>query len=137
MNDYFVNVGPKLAQGCQSQWNFAGVETPLMLNNFRVNEEETLHFCKLININKSSAIENLASRILKLAFITLVTQFTYIINLTFVQSRIPLKWKIATVTPLFKTRDTFKCNNYRPISQLPLQGKIVEKIVHKRMSEFV
>ena len=131
-----MNVGPKLAQGFQSQWNFTGIETPLLLNMFSVNDEETLSFCKLININKSSAMENLSSRIFKLAFITLITQFTYIINLTFVQSCIPLKWKIATVTPLFKTGDTFKCNNYRPISQLPLPGKIIEKIVHKRMSEF-
>ena len=135
MNDYFVNVGPTLAQGFQTQWNCVGIQTPLILDDFDVSEEETLQFCKLININKSSAIENISSDILKLSFTTLITQFTFIINMSFKNSQIPLKWKIATVTPLFKVGDTFKCNNYRTISQLPLPGKIVEKIVHKRMSK--
>ena len=137
MNKYFVNVGPKLAQVFQSQWNFTGIETPYTLNDFNVTEEETLQFCKHININKSSAIDHLSSTILKLAFVTLVSQFTYIINLSFEKSCIPSSWKIATVTPLFKSGDTFRSSNYRPISQyIPLPGKIVEKIVHKRMSEF-
>ena len=29
------------------------------------------------------------------------------------------------------------CNNYRPISLLPLPGKIAEKIVHSRLSEYL
>ena len=127
INDYFVNVGPKLAQ-------FFGTDEILI--DFNVTEDEVISLCKEININKSSAIENLSSRILKLAFLTLSQQFTYIINLTFCKSKIPKEWKIANVTPLFKSGDASKCNNYRPISQLPLPGKIVEKIVHKRMSDF-
>ena len=135
-NDHFVNIGPKLAQRFASQWEFKGTTTLEMLKDFNVVENEVIKFCKEININKSSSIVNISSKILKLAFLTLSKQFTYIINLTFINSKIPDIWKIANVTPLFKSGDTSQCNNYRPISQLPLPGKIVEKIVHQRMSTF-
>ena len=135
INDYFVNVGPKLAQCFVDNWEFNGTGTDEILNDFNVTEDEVISLCKEININKSSAIENLSSKILKLAFLTLSKQFTFIINSTFYNSKIPKDWKISNVTPLFKSGDASKCNNYRPISQLPLPGKLVEKIVHNRMSE--
>ena len=41
----------------------------------------------------------------------------------------PCQWKIAKVTPLFKSGNKEECNNYRPISVLPLLSKILEKHV--------
>ena len=73
INNYFVNVGPKLAQRFASYWDFKGTSTQEILDDFRVLENEVITLCKEINTNKSSAIENiiLSSRILKLAFLTL------------------------------------------------------------------
>ena len=48
----------------------------------------------------------------------------------------PTPGKSATITPLFKTGDVSKCNNYRHISILPLSGKILEKIVYSKMNVF-
>ena len=41
---------------------------------------------------------------------------------------------MAQITPLLKDGDPTACNNYRPISLLPLPGKIAEQIVHSRIS---
>ena len=41
----------------------------------------------------------------------------------------PLLWKLANVTPVYKKSDKQIVKNYRPISLLPLCGKIFEKIV--------
>ena len=41
----------------------------------------------------------------------------------------PLLWKLANVTPVYKKCDKQSLKNYRPISLLPLCGKIFEKIV--------
>ena len=38
-------------------------------------------------------------------------------------------WKIANVTPIFKKGDKQLIKNYRPISLLPICGKILEKII--------
>ncbi len=41
----------------------------------------------------------------------------------------PLLWKLANVTPVYKKSDKQIIKNYRPISLLPLCGKIFEKII--------
>ena len=94
INDYFVNVGPKLAQCFVDNWEFNGTGTHEILNDFNVTEDEVISLCKEININKLSAIENLPSKILQLAFLTLSKQFTFIKNSTFHNSKIPKDWKM-------------------------------------------
>ena len=42
-------------------------------------------------------------------------------------------WKLANVTPIFKKGDKQLIQNYRPISLLPICGKIFEKIVFNNL----
>ena len=49
----------------------------------------------------------------------------------------PEKWKEATVIPLFKGGNRLDVSNYRPISLLPLPGKLLEKIVHMKISNYL
>ena len=56
-----------------------------------------------------------------------------ILNLSFNTGIFPDDWKMEQITPLPKDGDLTQCNNYRPISLLPLPGKIAEKIVHNRL----
>ena len=58
-------------------------------------------------------------------------------NLSFSTGIFPNSWKIAQITPLPKEGDLTCCNNYRPISLLPLPGKIAEKVVHNRLSYYL
>ena len=50
-------------------------------------------------------------------------------------NEIPLSWKSAVVTPLPKGGDSSNVTNLRPISQLPIPGKILERIIHTKISE--
>ena len=45
--------------------------------------------------------------------------------------------KIAEVIPLFKGGDMHILGNYRPISLLPIFGKLFEKIIAKRLTDFL
>ena len=49
----------------------------------------------------------------------------------------PDAWKIAKVIALHKGGPSDNVNNYRPISLLSIFDKIIEKIMHKRLSEFL
>ena len=42
-------------------------------------------------------------------------------------------WKLANVTPIFKKGDKQLIKNYRPISLLPICGKIFEKIIFNNL----
>ena len=48
----------------------------------------------------------------------------------------PDKWKLATVVPLFKGGKKEDVSNYRPVSLLPVPGKIIEKLVHDHIMKF-
>ena len=46
-------------------------------------------------------------------------------------------WKVANVTPIFKKDDKQLVKNYRPISLLPICGKLFEKIVFNALYRFL
>ena len=62
---------------------------------------------------------------------------TSIFNKSLSQRRVPDNWKTSNVTPISKSGDRSSPSNYRPISLLPLISKILEKIVHSRISHFL
>ena len=49
----------------------------------------------------------------------------------------PDRWKIATIIPLYKGGDKTEVSNYRPVSLLPLPGKLIEKIAHAKITSFL
>ena len=45
--------------------------------------------------------------------------------------------KLAEVVPLYKSKERFLLNNYRPISLLITISKLLEKIIYKRTYSFL
>ena len=50
--------------------------------------------------------------------------------------KIPQQWKDATIKVLSKNSDRSNCNNYRGISLLSHAGKVLQKIVANRLSDY-
>ena len=50
---------------------------------------------------------------------------------------LPSDWTIANITPIHKKNDKHSPGNYRPISLTSLVVKIVERIIHRKMSVFL
>ena len=87
-----------------------------------------------INISKSSGIHQLSSKLLKDSFKVLIDKLTYLFNLSITTTTFPVQWKKALVIPIPKTPNPHTVENFRPISLLPLPGKILEKLIHKQLS---
>ena len=60
----------------------------------------------------------------------LIPQLCYIFKQAIETGKFPDKWKIATIVPIFKGGNKEDVSNYRPVSLLPITGKIFEKIIH-------
>ena len=133
INEYFVNIGPKLAQRYNAEWNFNGDKAEVYLDDIQTNLDEVIKLCREININKSSCIEYLSSEILRDAFMAIPEIIMELFNLSFELSEVPHEWKIAKVTLLPKSGNSKGVCNLRPISLLPLPSKMIEKIVHNRV----
>ena len=70
----------------------------------------------------------LASRILKLSAKVIAPSLTIIFNQTILTGIFPNDWKIARITPIFKSDAKDKMTNYRPISVISIISKIAEKV---------
>ena len=67
----------------------------------------------------------------------IITPLAYIINLSLTTGEYPELLKVVKVIPIHKGGSTQDVNNYRPIFQLSVFDKIIEKIVHKDLYFFL
>ena len=86
-----------------------------------------------MNTSKSLGPYSMPTNILKLSCSVLSKPLVKLINLLFSEGTFPNLLKFANIIPLFKKGDNLDYNNYRPISIISNIGKLIEKIVHKRL----
>ena len=133
VNNYFAGIGPTLASKITGNWNYNGVRSDIELHDIVVNEIEILKICKEINVNKSSSLKNVSSRVIKDAFLSIPKVICHLIQASLDKGIFPDEWKIANITPLQKGGDKTSVTNLRPVSLLPLPSKIIERIMHDRI----
>ena len=86
-----------------------------------------------LNISKSPGPDGISSRLLKLASPAVANTLAKIFNISIESGTFPEDWKKANVVPIYKkgAKDDFR--NYRPVSLCSTVGKIMERIVAKRL----
>ena len=62
---------------------------------------------------------------------------THISNFSFVNGIFPSELKRANVVPLFKSGEDFVFTNYRPVSIHPVFSKLIERLMHNRVFDFI
>jgi hypothetical protein len=94
---------------------------------------------KIISNIKSNARGTDEIDIKMLSYISpyLTSYITYIINKCLESSIFPKAWKYSNVIPVPKVPDPEEYSQFRPISILPTISKIIEKIVHDQVSEYI
>ena len=60
-------------------------------------------------------------------------QFLHILNKSIELNKFPDDWKKSTVILLLKINNAKLVSDFRPISLLPLPGKIIEKLLHNQL----
>ena len=120
-NEFFVNVGPALANKIPQQ------DTPpeqylknrLVYSLYLepVTENEIIRLVQSLK-EAAAGYDGLSSSILKLSLSHISRPLTYICNLSLVEGVFPDEMKIANVIPLFKCDDQEMFDNYRPVSLL-------------------
>ena len=154
INDYFINIGnmnkqrdPNLSSNLPSQsqsHDNVSTEPPdpcgTLLEDWFPDEftvEEVLKVVKNINVSKSSGLQDISSFVVKEVFTILICQVTHMMNISVKSSTFPTAWKKALVIPIPKGGNLSLVQNYRPISLLPLPGKVLEKLMHKQLIEYI
>ena len=140
LNDFYVNVGPSLAKKHDQKWvkENCKINVTASFNFSWVTEFEVKRLVREICITKSSAIDNINTKLLKDAFEVLTFELTYLYNCCLQTGTFPNSWGLSKVTPIPKTNtNSTKAADWRPISQIPLPGKLLEKIIHAQLSSYI
>ena len=90
-----------------------------------------------LNTSKSVGPYSIPTNIFNLSCSVLSKPVVKLINFSFSEGTFPNLLKFANVIPVFKKGDNLDYNNYRPISLISNIGKLIEKIVHKRLYSFL
>ena len=144
INEYFSNIGEKLANIIRANGNGEQMSTQFVLNhnndnitNIPITEIEFLTALELTDITKSSVIENVRAMVVIDAFRKQLERILQIYNGSLTHCMFPSSWKNGTVVPLPKISIPKKATDMRPISLLPLPGKILEHIISKTLKTYL
>ena len=141
-NNFFINVGPKLANEIDTNGKlpYSRYLNSLNVNaRFQFKTVDELQVEKIIRNIKpkySAGYDNISTVLLKLSGSALMKPLVAIINQSLMNGVFPQKLKIAKVIPIFKKDDIHLLNNYRPISLLPAISKVFEKVVHNQLMNY-
>ena len=92
---------------------------------------------KLVNTRKSSAVKDIRSQTLIDAFTFLPDKILRIYNTSIQTSTFPETWKRSIVVPLPKVNNPKYAADMRPISLIPLPGKLFEHLISSRLKVYL
>ena len=101
-----------------------------------VETEEVQAILKSLTVGKACGPDNISNIVLKNVADVISYPLTDLYNCSLRVSSVPDSWKRANVTPVHKKDDKTCVENYRPISLISTLGKVLEKIIYKRLHNF-
>ena len=138
LNCHFTEIGKKV-QGEINKKNMLDYKQYIRyqfkkaLLTVDTNEIEITNIVSRLKVKYSSGKDGISNDFMKKIINSIREPWCVIFNRSLNTGIFPTAMKEARVKPLFKSGDTTKKDNYRPISLLPVFSKVLEKIVYKRV----
>lgn len=137
INDYFCHVsallsskfGPISPCGANDNLFYDGP----YLDRALLSVDMVIEQIKNIDVSKSSGFREVSALIIKRALLAVPKFFTDLLNLCLDESIFPHSWKCAIVVAIPKKGDPRQLGNIRPISLLPVTGKIREYFLNQEI----
>uniref|UniRef100_A0A4W3J087 Reverse transcriptase domain-containing protein n=1 Tax=Callorhinchus milii TaxID=7868 RepID=A0A4W3J087_CALMI len=99
------------------------------LGGINMSKEMVLGKLSGLKTDKSPGPDGLHPRVLKEVATEIVDGLSLIFQNSLDSETVPIDWKIANVTPLFKKGGREKMGNYRKVSLTSVEGKILESLI--------
>ena len=142
-NEHFVTIGPKLASNIEQKPD----DNPLKYleeNNenspkFQFKQVDASYVRKAVmglKNSKSPGPDKIPTKLLKDAIEFICQPLVMIFNASLETGIFPDIWKLARVTPIYKSGQKSNLSNYRPISVLSALSRLLEKLAHDQLYDF-
>ena len=102
-----------------------------------VDEDFVINMISNLDDSKATGADDISIKFLKEGNPEIAVWITQFINLSFNTGVYPDDWKHAKICPIFKKGDRNICCNYRPISILNAASKLIERVAHKQLYEYI
>ena len=141
--NYFANIGNKFAKQIPAPVKHITEYLKTLQSSSKsiflqpTTEQEVLKIVRNLPSKLSSGHDNISNVLLKEMIDIMAPVLTKIFNQSLETGEFPDVMKLAEVVPLFKGKEHYLSNNYRPISLLTTVSKILEKIVYKRVYDYL
>lgn len=136
INNYFCKIGSELVAKLpvvpRPFFNTEIIHNRYIWNQ-EIMEKDVEKEIKGINTNKASGFMEVNSFVMKFVLLLLKKEFTFLLNLCVRYCIFPEHWKVAITVPIPKSGNTDDVNNLRPISLIPITGKIFEKFMNDHL----
>ena len=141
-NEYFCTIAEKLQSRIyHAKQNFRDYLTNSNSHSFFIgptNSTEILSIIDNLSSNKASGPHSIPNELLHTIKYNIAEPLGNIINLSFEKGIYFENLKISKTIPFFKEKgSSLNCTNYRPISLLSNINKIIEKLMHERLYNFL
>ena len=112
-------------------------KTKETLSHVIVTKDLIINIISSLNSNKANGCDGISVAMLQLCAAEVATPLQIIFQDCLNSGMFPDSWKYANVQPVHKKLNRQVKRNYRPISLLPICGKILEKIVFDNVYSFL
>ncbi len=103
-----------------------------------VTEDEVLQAISSLNPLKVKGCDDeIGPKLLKHCAMALYKPLHHLYSLSISQGYVPVEWRTHLITPIHKSGDKSRVNNYRPISLLCVISKVLERLVYNHLLSFV
>ena len=143
-NDYFVNIGPKLADKitCNQNTNsymeyLEPLDNGINFQMKTITSSNVFSMLSKLSKSKATGLDRISARLLRECPDLIADSLCLIFNHSINSGVFPDEWKCSKVIPLFKQGERHDPNNYRPISIIPVVAKVFERIIYDQVKAFI
>ena len=111
--------------------------TPNTISDINFTEPKIISIIKKLDVKKAHGFDGISIAMLKLCPNEVAKPLNLIFKQCIMTGKFPDTWKLANVQPVHKKNSRQVKSNYRPISLLPICGKIFEKILFDSIYKFL
>lgn len=109
------------------------IRSSLILNNVKFEENVIADLLRSLKTKKATGPDGIPASVLKATATCLANPLSKLFTRFFEASFVPYQWRVSQVVPIHKKRSRSDPKNYRPVSLLPIIGKIMEKVIASKI----
>ena len=125
-----LNLEQKLLLKEKESLNFNGLD-------FNIPEDEVLSAIKKLKRNKSGGLQLITNDILMAGKFQLAPSLTFLFNKILISGIYPGNWSRGYISPIFKSGDRSKPDNYKGIAITGCLSKLLNSILNSRLDIFL